>query len=541
MRKRGFHLISGLVVLSILGAVIWLTASSVSTLATLTPTNPGPTESTAQPSSDTEIVNSMRGQYRWGGTNKWGSFDGQLFPSAANPGYRQDQQWPGSKVSYYRFTWSEVQPGQDDFTFKRIEEELASSTARGEKLGFRVMPADNCCAPLAEPLAVMPAWLTDLGVNQWTYRGFDSAAVVPDWNNETYLAAMTKLIAKLGEKYDGDPRVAFVDMTGYGNFGEWHSYPMNSEYPRSQGGQSEISDANLRRLVDANLQAFKRTRLLTLATNPLVLARAMSARPDVGIRIDCLGDATGGSALVNISSNAAASNRWKTAPIVTEWCTSNFSQPQEIPAGSEFDLFRADLGQDLYQVGREQVRRWRISMLSSGNFPFAFNGNVMSDRQWQDFAQANKLSGYRYSAKPTSLPAQAKAGGKLQLATSWTNSGVAPTYEEWKIRLELRSKGSTTAISSTESSMDLRQLYAADAGTGAQPAEATQTVTDQLAIPASAAAGEYEVIIRLEAADNPPQAGASAIGFVESALDLDTTMPQPREDEYTAGTVSIGR
>ncbi|MDN5669775.1 MAG: hypothetical protein L0G87_15405, partial [Renibacterium salmoninarum] len=83
MRKRGFHLISGLVGLSVIGLAVWLGVSSVSTLATLEPTGPG--EPTGQPSSGTEIVNPMRGQYRWGGTNKWGSFEGQLFPSAGNP------------------------------------------------------------------------------------------------------------------------------------------------------------------------------------------------------------------------------------------------------------------------------------------------------------------------------------------------------------------------------------------------------------------------------------------------------------------------
>lgn len=539
MRVRGFHVLSGLIVLSIVAAAVWLGLSSVSTLASPEPSQPVPTESIAQPvPPEAEIVNPMRGQYRWGGTNKWGRSEGQLFPSANNPGYRDDQQWPGAKISYYRFTWAEVQPGRDDFSFARIDEELAAANARGETLGFRIMPADNCCAPMPDPLTILPSWLTEQGVNQWTYRGFDSAAVVPDWNNPGYLTAMTTLIAKLGEKYDGDPRVAFVDMLGYGNFGEWHSYPMNSEYPRSPGGQTEISTSSMNTLIEANVQAFRRTRLLSFTANRGALAKAMAARPDIGIRMDCLGDATGGSALLNIMAIPAASQRWTTAPVVTEWCGSNFTQPNEIPAGPEFDALRADVGKDLYQVGLGQVRRWHISLLSSGNFPFAYNGSVMSEQQWQDFAQANTTSGYRYSVKSSGLPSQATSGGQIQVSTTWTNSGVAPTYDAWNIRLELRRKGNSAAITSTVSSLDLRTLYQED-NPGEASGQGSRTVTDQITIPTSAAAGEYEIVIRVQPAGDPPRTYAAG-GLPLSVLGLDTAMPQLGTGEYSAGSLLIG-
>ncbi|MBQ1443531.1 MAG: DUF4832 domain-containing protein [Renibacterium sp.] len=538
MRKRGFHLISGLVVLSVVGLAVWLGVSSVSTLATLEPTGPG--EPTGQPSSGTEIVNPMRGQYRWGGTNKWGSFEGQLFPSAGNPGYRAEQQWPGAKISYYRFTWAEVQPGQDDFSFARIEAELAKATTRGEKLGFRIMPADNCCAPMPEPLTVLPGWLTGLGVNQWTYRGFDAAVVVPDWNNPRYLAAMTALIAKLGEKYDGDPRIAFIDMLGYGNFGEWHSYPMNQEYPRNPGGQNEITPANLKALVEANVQAFRRTRLLSFTASPEALAQAMAARSDIGIRMDCLGDATGGSALLNIMANPAATVRWTTAPVVTEWCGANFSQTAEIPAGPNFDFFRADVGQDLYRVGRGQVDRWHVSLLSSGNFPFAYNGGVMAEGQWQDFVAANTMSGYRYSVAAAGVPVRLPGSNRVQVTTTWTNSGVAPTYDAWQIVLELRLKGSPTPIASAVSALDLRTLYWGDGDGGLAPVQGRRTMTDLITIPDSAPAGDYEVVVRVRAAEataQPDSAGTAKL----PGLGLDTAMPQLGNAEYSAGSLAINR
>lgn len=538
MRSRGFHLIFGLIVLSLIGSLLWLAISSVSTLASRDASETAVTEPPSL-SSSTEILNPMRGQYRWGGTNKWGSFQGQLFPSAANPGYRDDQQWPGAKISYYRFTWDEVQPAPDDFSFKRIEAELANAAARGEKLGFRVMPADSCCAPMTEPLTILPPWLSEQGVNQWTYRGYDSAAVVPDWNNARYLTAMTQLITELGKKYDGDPRIAFVDMLGYGNFGEWHSYPMKSEYPRGQGGQNDISPENAKTLVEANVQAFRRTRLLTLTANQAAFDQAISARADIGIRMDCLGDATGGSAFLNIMSNPLAANRWQSAPIVSEWCASNYTQAAEIPEGPQFDFFREDVGQDLYQVGREQVERWRISLLSSGNFPLAYNGEMMSDGQWQNFVEANKASGYRYSVASAEMPTQAAPGSDIQVSTVWTNSGVAPTYEAWEIKVELQLVGASTPIASTTSSLDLRTLYRAEDVGGTASSGATRTVTDQLSIPAGTPSGNYQVVIRAQSADTLASPEGISNAAPASGLALETSMPQVRIDEYAAGTVSV--
>lgn len=491
------------------------------------------------PFNKTDLVNPMRGQYLWGGTTKWGSNTGTVFPSSANQGYQTGQYWPGTDVSYFRFTWAEVQPTQTDFSFARIEQELAAAAARGQKMGFRVMAADSCCSPLSSARAIMPDWLTTQGVNQWIYNANGEIATVPDWNNSRYLSAMTTLISKLGEKFDGDDRVAFVDMLGYGNFGEWHSYPMNSEYPRINGGQTEISEPNVKLLVDANLRAFSKTRLLSLTPNTYALELAL-ARTDVGIRIDCLGAAGAGGAWVRMMSVPASLTRWKTAPIVSEWCNSNYTTAEEVPSGSQYQFIRNDIGKDLYQVGRAQVARWHVSLLSSGNFPYASDGGVMDSQQWDDFAMANKTSGYRYTLSTPGLAANVARGSSLPVTISWTNLAVAASYDPWQIWLELRPHGASYAASWVQSGFDLRTLVAPDAGIGNAPLSANSSYTDQLAVPPGLATGQYDVVVQVKGAGMAPAVSKMPVGYYQNLrMKLDSALTQTSDGGYILGTVGV--
>lgn len=50
----------------------------------------------------------------------------------------------------------------------------------------------------------------------------------------------------LGQRFNGDPRLAYVDVGGYGNWGEGHNWPYEQQYQSggSQETQQEISLAS---------------------------------------------------------------------------------------------------------------------------------------------------------------------------------------------------------------------------------------------------------------------------------------------------------
>jgi hypothetical protein len=61
------------------------------------------------------------------------------------------------------------------------------------------------------------------------------------------LAAMERLIGALGHRYDGNPRVALLELGLLGFWGEWHTWPRDELYARPD---------TERRVIDAYHRAF---------------------------------------------------------------------------------------------------------------------------------------------------------------------------------------------------------------------------------------------------------------------------------------------
>ena len=68
---------------------------------------------------------------------------------------------------------------------------------------------------------------------------------IPDWNSAAFQAQWRELMAELGRRYGDDPRLGYVDVGGYGSYGEWHV-----------DGRSAGLDANGLAIVDAVASAF---------------------------------------------------------------------------------------------------------------------------------------------------------------------------------------------------------------------------------------------------------------------------------------------
>ena len=73
---------------------------------------------------------------------------------------------------------------------------------------------------------------------------------------------------ELGSRYDDDPRMGWVDVGGYGSYGEWHV---------SSG--REITEANAARVVRAVLDAFPSTHVVINAMTPRFVLQALEAQP----------------------------------------------------------------------------------------------------------------------------------------------------------------------------------------------------------------------------------------------------------------------
>lgn len=374
-----------------------------------------------------EIANPLRGQFQW----------------IDNPPDPPD--WPAPDVYYRdRIKWgAQVEPVQGQYDFAVFDRGLAEAAAGRGLFSFRVMAQ---CPGCGENLA--PSYVARQPDGQ------------PDWNSESFLSGYEALMKALGARYDKDPRLGFVDVGGYGSYGEYH---LASDDKGPIG--TPITRENSKRLVNAVLNAFPSTFVLMMTPSEDLLRDALALSDRVGIRVDCVGnDGFKGS---KIDQVPAALERWRTAPWIGEWCGDS------------------DVA-DQYQLGLEQVREYHITALSSANFPGTYA--EMSSTEQANFRMANKAAGYRFVVDSLTVPEVVTPGSEMTVSASWSNTGVGPAYLPWDTMIELRNPADGSVVLSGRSAIDLATLLP----TGDRPA----VVVDRFAVPGSLAPGSYDVHVR---------------------------------------------
>lgn len=393
------------------------------------------------PLSAPELTNPWRGAYKW--------YDEPGFPG-----------WP-TQESYVRYTWRGIEPSEGQYDFSEIDRELALAQAQHGKFGLRIMPA------LVDNIAV-PDYLVNLMPNgKWVTNTFSGkTAYEPDWNDNHYMARAEALIQALGERYNNDPRLGWVDIFPYGDWGEWHTLGFPSTI-------APMSESNQQKLVDANIRAFSHKRLVMFTLSPDTLTYALSRSSKIGIRIDCLGEPDMGKAVEHLKHVPLAQERWKTAPVIFEFCKdANFQQ------------------------ALKQVEIYHGAMISNGNiYPY----ESYSFAQQQYLKQVFSTSGYRFILNSMTLPSKIKINTQFAITTKWSNANVTPAYNPWEIYIRLE-KSTGALVWQGKSNLDLEKLLPTENQTTG--INTPITVTDKFKLPDTIPTGKYSISIQILDPDN---------------------------------------
>ncbi|OMC45387.1 hypothetical protein A5745_15110 [Mycobacterium sp. IS-2888] len=415
--------------------------------------DPGPLSamvSPAIPPTVQEISNPLRGQYE--------DLLNPLFPQG-NPAQQRYPAWPASYDASLRVSWRQLQPtdphtlppdAPDDrkFDFSAIDDALTKLASRNMRMTLRAYAYSSCCNDSGNPNIAIPDWMRPAAT---TYSGppNGSAAgvtqVVPNWNNLDYLDGFSQLLAALGRRYDGDERLSVFEFSGYGDSsGNDVAYlrdALGAPGPSpddsvamlgyySQFRDQSITNASIRRLVAANVDAFPHTQLVVTPQNPEIVRELLAddvtkkLSAPVGIRSDCLGvqDPLPAWAESNdshyVRTNDAVVNaikqRLTSALVISEWC--------QLPSGADPRAY--------YEKGLHDVIRYHVSMTSSAKFPDRDATSAMDANLYVLWAKANASAGYQYSveARPGSQSIQGKVAS---ISVVWTNYGSAAATEQW--------------------------------------------------------------------------------------------------------------
>jgi hypothetical protein len=323
--------------------------------------------------------------------------------------------WIPSTVHYARWGWGvlEPRPGQIDYAF--LDKTLEETRAAGQRLAFRVM----CCST-SPGRPYQPDWLAQAGGKVLTvdYSG-QEGLTIPDLDDPNTLAMHLRLIHRLGQRYDGHPDLDHVDLGTVGWWGEWHM---------SSSKTARMPAMETRKLIiDAYVEAFRKTPLLMLVGDPECLAYA--AERGAGWRADCLGDMGGFSkgwyhmrdAYPKLIQEAGVQDAWKIAPVAWESC---------------------------WEMRKWVQEDWSLRYIF--NYALALHGSYLNnksaplpegDEVRPEIERFLRRLGYRFVLRELSHPKQVKVGDTLTIEAKWQNVGSAPCYRPYRLAYRLTDAG----------------------------------------------------------------------------------------------------
>ena len=319
--------------------------------------------------------------------------------------------------------FSALVTGDDQYDWKPLEKLLDAAAGRGHQAVFRVY------LEYPDRKNVIPAFLIAEGLKVHKYLKTNPAPFpqtemeVPNWADANLRKAMKQLIAALGKRYDGDPRIGFITAGLLGTWGEWHDYPRTDLFA-SKEVQAEV--------MDAYETAFKTTPILVrYPAGEGDTQRAQNAKRRLGYHDDSFawgtletGRKSEGWYFVPLMKAAGpvALDKWKTQPIGGE------IRPEAW--GKVFDP-EPDVKE--IQDFRKCVEATHVTwLMDSGMFKKEKERNAERIKRAEEDV---RRMGYEFHVPAVTI--YPVTNGKIEVKVEGENRGVAPFYYDWPVEFGL--------------------------------------------------------------------------------------------------------
>ncbi|MBR2308838.1 MAG: hypothetical protein IKA48_16885 [Fibrobacter sp.] len=156
--------------------------------------------------------------------------------------------------------WNKLNPAKGVYDWTELEKLLNALAEHNMTYALRVLPYTPSFIksdfPPQEDYDWTPPFVYEMGAKkiQIDLRGTEYHAYAPVWDDSIYIWAAKEFAKALAEKYDGDPRIEYIDVRTFGEWGEWHtSHILGSEMP---------ADSVLIDMLDYYASLFKKTQLV---------------------------------------------------------------------------------------------------------------------------------------------------------------------------------------------------------------------------------------------------------------------------------------
>jgi hypothetical protein len=177
-----------------------------------------------------------------------------ISPEAAAPAMSEVKDPVVSGVSW-RFRWKTIEPREGQYNWELMDKVLQSTSNAGKKVMLRVTAG-----------MFTPDWVYQAGAKPFDFSSTDLAypenfpktTKMPIPWDEVYLAKWEAFIRAFGRRYNGNPHIYSIQMTGGGHIGE-----MNLPKAHAKWQQAGYSDEKLiaawKQIIDAYQKSFPNT------------------------------------------------------------------------------------------------------------------------------------------------------------------------------------------------------------------------------------------------------------------------------------------
>lgn len=326
----------------------------------------------------------------------------------------------GLSLAYVPVYWSEAEPEKGVYDFDGLEEKYHFREWREQ--GTRVILRVVLDSPSDEGEMNIPQWLyEEMGGDGAWYENDYGSGFSPNYENALLKQYHGKFIKALGERYNEDPQIAFIQLGSLGHWGEWH---VHEESGIRQFPDSTVTDGYVRDY----LEAFGKKKLLLRRPYGIVQEAGL------GLYNDSFGD-------------PAAQEEW------LDWIQNGYISSQngqelpgapdfwkKAPSGGEFSTSH-DMG---WYFGENFHTTLRYLKESHTTFlgPNIPEKEDVTEERWENAEKFAQEMGYCFTVRSSRLKYQRGRDKRIEIL--FENIGTAPFYEDWEVRIALKDENGQT-------------------------------------------------------------------------------------------------
>ena len=337
--------------------------------------------------------------------------------------------FPGVSTVYFRLPWCVLEPREGEYRWDLVDSYAAPWIAAGKQIGLRV----TCCES-RYPFAT-PEWVKDAGAKGWFFKmkmdkifgkdppGGETELWEPDYGDSVFLAKLENFLRAMARRYDGSPKVAFIDVGTIGMWGEGHT----RAYAKELAAQGRDPMEAFHRHYEMHRRLFPRTTLLCIddqagSSDPRPAADVPLMRHAHDLGFGFRDD----SILVFTPDMIPASKaRLRDHPWWFHSAWAEYFAP-DAPVFVEHEHYNLSNARGAWRDEKlvESVDAYRATWLSIHGWPReCFEGSKDA------YARAARRIGYRFELREAEFPDAVRVGEPFAVRSTWVNVGTARRYK----------------------------------------------------------------------------------------------------------------